>query len=87
MVNFSLSNLHNSISDVSLGRRHTVVLCSDGSAYGFGSNGFGQLGVLSDRSTIFEPERILIDKRIVLIDCGDQHSAAITGLVLGLLTF
>ena len=39
-----IENIRGSISDISCGRRHTVILLSDGRILGCGSNEYGQLG-------------------------------------------
>ena len=48
---------------VSAGREHTCALTADGSAFCWGSNEFGQLGVVADTTTCFREDRPIACKR------------------------
>jgi len=60
---------------VSCGAVHTIVLMTDGSAYGCGYNGEGQLGdgTTTDRSTL-TPMTNTTGKTPLLVSCGDNHT-------------
>jgi alpha-tubulin suppressor-like RCC1 family protein len=53
------------------GKEHSMVLCEDGSLYGFGRNQFGQL--MREQKEINETPQ-LIDSKVQSITCGESHS-------------
>lgn len=57
--------------------RNTCGLASDGSAYCWGMNSAGELGVGS-LSNLAEPGRVLSDERFVRIGLGDVHACGLT---------
>ncbi len=61
-----------SITDVQLGYNHSIFLCSDGTVYGCGNNGYGKLG-LGNTNTYYEPTLIDISN-ITAIACGSDHT-------------
>lgn len=82
---------------VACGARHTIVVTSDGYAWAFGDNAFGQLGLPPTRSpdnpnadAAPPPKRVqspvqvlsLIDVRIVSVAAGAYHSLFLTNLGL-----
>ena len=67
------------VKTVALGSEHGIFLAFDGSVYSWGSNNCGQLG-LGDfvNRNEFSPIVYLKKKKIVEVDCGCRHSAALT---------
>jgi len=65
--------------DIAAGGMHTVVLNSDGEVYTFGCNDEGSLGrQVEEEEECFEPGKVEIDGRVVMISAGDSHTAALT---------
>ncbi len=65
------------------GYYHSLVLKSDGTVWGFGSNAYGQLGNYNVGTTILEPTPIYINgnerlTNIKMIGTGNYHSIALT---------
>ncbi len=61
------------ITDVQLGNRHSVFLCSDGSVYSCGYNSNGQLG-LGNTDIYYSPTQITDISNISAIACGEYHT-------------
>lgn len=65
--------------DIAAGGMHTVVLNSDGEVYTFGCNDEGSLGRhVEEEEECFEPGKVEIAGRVVMISAGDSHTAALT---------
>ncbi len=66
-----------SVAALTVGRSHTCAITSDGSAYCWGANDYGQLG---DGTTTSRPSpvRVRADAPLVSIAAGTWHSCAVT---------
>lgn len=53
-----------------LGLRHTITLSDDGTAYSFGSNHYGQLGLGDNIERCYEPSTIPTLPKIEMVSCG-----------------
>jgi alpha-tubulin suppressor-like RCC1 family protein len=62
------------IRQVACGNYHTVVLMKDGTLYGFGANGYGELG---DGSTTTHHRPIILFRGVAQVDCGSNHTVAL----------
>jgi alpha-tubulin suppressor-like RCC1 family protein len=71
------------VIDAALGADHSLVLRSDGSVWGAGSNQFGQLGLPNPSDGSPQPTRISSLSNVVKIVAGANHSLALdaTGAV------
>ena len=70
-----IKSLRGRAASAACGASHSVVVCNDGSVYGMGYNGWGQLGLGNVQVRVNEPERIpLEDTDVVQAACGEQHS-------------
>ena len=68
------------VSAVSVGTRHVAAVGTDGSLFTWGAGNYGKLG-LGTRDDNPDPSRVggaLEGQRVVAVDCGDHHTAAIT---------
>jgi E3 ubiquitin-protein ligase MYCBP2 len=65
--------------NVACGNYHTLVMCSDGSLFTFGSNCHGQLGV-GDIKRRVSPQRVAmpVTCRVTAIATGANHSLVLT---------
>ena len=63
----------NTITQISCGGEHTLMLKQNGSLFGFGNNEYGQLGTGNNENQN-EPKLILKDIEISQIHCGSFHS-------------
>src|SRR5512132_4088985 len=73
---------------VSAGREHTCALVADGTAYCWGSNEFGQLGVADDSTTCLRDSRPVACERVPVavvgglkfrkIRAGGSHTCGLT---------
>ena len=63
----------NTITQISCGYSHTLMLKQNGSLFGFGRNDFGQLGIGNNEHQN-KPILILKDIQISQIHCGSNHS-------------
>jgi E3 ubiquitin-protein ligase HERC4 len=69
--------------DVKCGEVHSVVLCSTGDAYSWGSNDYGQCGGgntgTGNMAVIFSPRRVNFESyfrpNLQQINCGSEHTA------------
>jgi len=65
--------------DIVAGGMHTVVLTKNGEVFTFGCNDEGSLGRnVEEEEECFEPGKVAIDGKVVMISAGDSHSAALT---------
>lgn len=69
------------------GANHVIVVATNGQAYGWGDNEFGQLGigklVNSSFDSYVKTPSLLFDfanKKIIMAACGSRHSLFLTGL-------
>jgi alpha-tubulin suppressor-like RCC1 family protein len=72
-----LSNGSISVSKISLGEYHTLILSTDGKVYSCGRGSYGQLGLnhMHDESTV---QHVVLDEvTIVDISAGCQHSIVV----------
>jgi alpha-tubulin suppressor-like RCC1 family protein len=65
-------------SMVTCGDAHTCALTAAGAVYCFGSNEYGQIGLLDDGAVALEATRVLPDEEVVDLDAGSAHTCAIT---------
>ncbi|CAG0880355.1 unnamed protein product [Cyprideis torosa] len=70
------------IKQVSAGGAHTLVLSEDGTVYVFGEGPLGQLGLGHEKGNLvaLRPKEVaaLAGQKVVAIDAGESHSAAVT---------
>jgi len=65
--------------DVAAGGMHTSVLDREGAVWTFGCNDEGSLGrQVEEEEDCFVPGKVDLPSRIVMICCGDSHTAALT---------
>ncbi|KAH3746196.1 ADPribosylation factor subfamily protein [Pelomyxa schiedti] len=64
-------------SHISAGGAFSVVICSDGSAFSWGTNSKGQLG-LGDTKDRENPQQVKLTQPIRKVSCGGQHVAYMT---------
>lgn len=62
------------------GQHHTLILSKDKKCYAIGRKDYGRLGLgnLNDHIEKFEEIKVLSDKNIIDISCGDAQSFAVT---------
>jgi len=76
----NLANIINSTgktpTQIACGTNHTIVLMSDGTMFGTGGNGNGQLGVgdAGIRSDLTQMTNFPVGKSVSQIACGDSHT-------------
>ena len=68
------------IANVACGKRHTLIVCTDGTVYSIGANDCGQLGHgeppwKGNKKTFTKIDQL---KDITAIECGDRASAALS---------
>lgn len=71
------------IKHISAGQHHVFAVSTDGLAFGWGRNDFGQLGIGTKKeSAVTKPVRLkhLQDKKIVMTAAGESHSLFLTEL-------
>ena len=66
-----MTNAQNAV--MSVGYYHNLVLKTDGTLWGWGYNGYGQLG---DSTTENRPAPVQIMSGVSQMACGSQHSLA-----------
>ena len=68
------------VVDISCGDNHTLALTNGGHVYGWGYNGYGQLGngTCNNQSVPIQVNGLLESCRIVSIACGANHSMAVS---------
>jgi alpha-tubulin suppressor-like RCC1 family protein len=73
------------IKFIRCGNNYTILYKHDGNLIGFGNNMHGQLGMSKTYATINKPKKILQDKNIIDIQCGNYHTIYVTtdGYVYG----
>lgn len=62
---------------VSCGSTHTIALRDDGTLWGWGYNGYGQLGLGIDMKVVYTPTQIGTDDDWRTVVCAGQHSMAL----------
>ena len=62
------------IDSIGAGHYHTLFLCSNGSVYACGSNGYGQLGTGNFGNDVFTPILITDLSNIIQVSCGENYS-------------
>lgn len=67
----------NNISAVSAGGAHSLAIANNGKAYSWGYGEMGQLG-LGNEEDSFIPQQVPIDKEVVQVSGGGQHSLFLT---------
>ena len=67
-----------SVKDISASAALTLALTDDGYVYSFGVNQWGQCGLGNKTDYILSPERVVNISKIKSIDCGFQHSLALS---------
>eukprot|EP00127_Corallochytrium_limacisporum_P004356 Clim_evm39s158 gene=Clim_evmTU39s158 len=65
------------IRKIAAGWEHTLVLTTEGKVYGWGHNGFGQLGLSDKLKVVSVPEILPIESPIVDIAAGLRHSVVV----------
>ncbi|XP_075233828.1 X-linked retinitis pigmentosa GTPase regulator-like [Lycorma delicatula] len=74
------------IIDIACGEEHTIVVCQNGRVFGFGGNGYGQVG-LGHTNRVIKPSCVksLKPDRVCLVACGQYHTLIYTetGFVYG----
>ena len=58
---------------ISCGNSHSLMWSTDGTLFGWGSNSHGQISS-SKLHQIFNPSKIMVDKEILQIYCGENQS-------------
>ena len=66
------------VVQVACGGRHTLALCADGRAWGWGCNGHKQAGARGGSPLRPLMVSLLSSTRLVQVACGGAHSAAVT---------
>jgi len=65
--------------EVAAGGMHTAVLDTDGAVWTFGCNDEGSLGrKVEEEEDCFSPGKVELPDRVVMVSCGDSHTAALT---------
>ncbi|GAA0165556.1 guanyl-nucleotide exchange factor [Lithospermum erythrorhizon] len=70
---------------VAAGAEHTAAVTEDGELYGWGWGRYGNLG-LGDRNDRLVPEKVSVDKMMVLVACGWRHTISVSS-TRGIFTF
>ncbi len=66
---------------ISCGNSHTIALAEGGSAWGWGSNTCGQLGLGHMTSPVISPKKVVLDEKkdpAIMVNAGNVMSALIT---------
>ncbi|KAL7514036.1 hypothetical protein ACHAXN_011833 [Cyclotella atomus] len=66
------------IIDVALGERHTLLLREDGVVFACGWNQFGQLGLDSTESSVFQPVQVMLNESVTEMAAGRGSSYFLT---------
>ena len=67
-----------SVKDICASAALTLALTDDGYVYAFGINQWGQCGLGTKTDYVLSPERVVNISNIKAIDCGFQHSLALS---------
>jgi alpha-tubulin suppressor-like RCC1 family protein len=74
MIDGKFHNILDDFIQISSGHTHTLFLNRNGEVYSYGSNEYGQLGIINDAINISNPILIPITKNIIQISAGANHS-------------
>ena len=77
MLPLEISNLPK-IKQISCGTNFTACVDEQGTVWGFGSNGFGQLGLENNRNQNYSPQKMPSIPPVQSIACGGLHILLIT---------
>jgi alpha-tubulin suppressor-like RCC1 family protein len=82
LTQMDTSMLIGSVLAISRGNSHTIVLTSNGSIWGTGSNGSGQLGIAqgdtTQRSLLTQMNTTMLDGTPIAISCGENRTIVLT---------